>query len=402
MIWVSLGAEVLRWSVWLWRHRKEFEPLFAKANVTGEILYDALADPNGAIRRVGNIIVFGRADGGEKIMAFIEETAPKTDAIQNAVDGLGVGQAALSASLASLQGLSMITLGLTAFTSVVLGFQFTALKRRLDTLETKVEALHKKFDAAVLADLRTGLDLLEQGQDFLQTKERGKAHSRFIAGLPYCIRSMKYFSHLLGDHLNQAKADLGELRLLSRHLAIAILGVASCQIGMEQDRHAFGQSRQELDLLRQAAGQVFEATIGSKPGAFLHPGLQRYGVTLDFLAQLSQQAQDAGILDKGTDCSASAWFERHREEMFEFLPTGRGVNPAMFPKVLHGEGSALRDRVQLAVTAVEETNRVLGLSRLVEHVRASGRTTLKVVQELNSQKAGQEGEPSPYMAWGLG
>jgi len=118
------------------------------------------------------------------VLAFIEQTTPRVEAIERAVDGLQTGQAALSASLASLQTLSMVTLGLTALTPLVLGVQFVALNRRLGALETQIAHLHQKFDAAVKADLETGLDLLRQGQDFLEAKDRGNAHSRLTDALP--------------------------------------------------------------------------------------------------------------------------------------------------------------------------------------------------------------------------
>jgi hypothetical protein len=105
------------------------------------------------LRRVGNMLVFGQADGSEKVLAFIEQTAPRVKHIEQAVEGLQAGQAALSASLGSLQALSMVTLGLTVLTPVVLGIAYMALNRRLGALQKRFADLHKKFDAAVKDDL---------------------------------------------------------------------------------------------------------------------------------------------------------------------------------------------------------------------------------------------------------
>jgi hypothetical protein len=225
----------------------------------------ALADPGGSLRRVGNALVFGQPDGGGKVFAFIEQTSPRLESIENAVNGLQAGQAAISASLASLQAVSMVSLGLTALTPVVLGVQFVALNRKLAVLQKQIAGLHKKFDAAVVADLRTGLDLLRQGQDFLESRDRANAHNRLTAALPYCIRTMKYFSELLRGELNQNRVNRDEVRLLARHLSVAVAGVASCQIGLEQDQHAFDQSRQELVLLRQATRWVFTELVARDP-----------------------------------------------------------------------------------------------------------------------------------------
>jgi hypothetical protein len=80
----------------------------------------------------------------------------------------------------------MVSLGLTALTPVVLVAQFVALSRRLGELQGQIAGLHRKFDAAVLADLKAGLDLLRQGRDYLEAQDRANAHSRLTAALPCC------------------------------------------------------------------------------------------------------------------------------------------------------------------------------------------------------------------------
>src|SRR5205814_1779316 len=136
------------------------------------------------------------------------------------------------------------------------------------------------------------------------------------AALPYCLRTMKYFGELLGAELDQGRADRDEVRLLARHLAVAVGGVASCQAGLEQDRHAFGQSGQELALLRRAAGLIFGAAVALDPAACMHPALRQHGVTIEFMAQLYRQARDAGAVGAEAGCSPTEWFEEHREAIF--------------------------------------------------------------------------------------
>jgi hypothetical protein len=151
------------------------------------------------------------------------------------------------------------------------------------------------------ADLRTGLHLLREGQDFLGAQDRTNARDRLGNALSPCIRSMNYFSELLGDELNQRKVQRDEVRLLARHLAVAIMGVASCQVGPEQDKHAFEQSGPHLDLLRYAARWVFHVTVARDPAPYLLPAMLAHGVTIDFLARLYQQARDGGALDPAED-----------------------------------------------------------------------------------------------------
>jgi hypothetical protein len=392
MIWVHVATEVVSWSTWLWQHRQAFEPVIGRVGDLGEFAGAALMNPDGALRRVGNTLVFGQADAGPRVLAFLEQTAPRVESIQQAVGTLQAGQGAISASLSSLETLSMVSLGLTAFIPVVLGAQFAALHRRLSDIQRLLARLDKKFDVAVMADLRAGLDLLRQGQDFLETNDGANAHSRLNAALPYCLRTMKYFSGLLGDELHQGKVQRAEIRLLARHLSVAVVAVASYQVGLGQDQHAFAQSGQEIDLLRQAARWTFQESVGRDPAPFLLPCMRECGVTIDFMARLFQQARDAGAVEPGTDCSVAAWFEEHREGLFQARPPRWGL--ARWRQTLRGQ-------LHEAVAAVEEHNRVVGLATLVEQVRGEGNSTLDILREFNRNVGPANAARAPYVAWGL-
>jgi hypothetical protein len=389
MIWVTLATEAVAWSAWLWQHRKTFQPILDRVGGAANFAQAALADATGSLRRVGNMLVFGQADGGPKVIAFIEQTSPRVESIEHAVNGLQAGQTVLSSSLASLQTMSMVTLGLTALTPAVLAVQFIALNRKLNTLQKLIADLHKKFDATNIADLRTGLDMLRQGQDFLEAGNRPDASNRLTAALPFCIHTMKYFSELLGSELNQKKVNRDEVRLLARHLSVAVAAVASCQIRLEKDQHAFAQSGHELELLRNATRWIFHETVARDPTPYMLPSLCEHGITIEFMANLYQQARDAGALESTKDCSVAAWFEEHRKQIFNARQPWSGWKT-----------NTLLVRLQEAVAAVEETNRVIGLSRLVEEARCSCQTTLAVMEEYK-QNANCHIEGScPYMAWG--
>src|SRR5206468_3977296 len=155
-------------------------------------------------------------------------------------------------------------------------------------------------------------------------------------------------------------------------------------IGLEQDRHAFAQSAEQLDLLRRAARQVFHETVARDPAPYLLPPMRAHGVTLDLLALLFQQARDAGALDPVPDGSVSAWFEAHRDALFQARPPWR-----------KGWYGTLKGQLQEAVAAVEETSRVIGLSRLVDQVRGSGQTVRAVMAEHRQHVSGQDAEANP-------
>jgi hypothetical protein len=396
MIWVKLPVEVVSWGAWRWQNRQVFEPALQRLGVATDWAAAVLTNPDGAVRRAGNTLIFGQADGGDRVLAYLQQTSPRIEAIEHAVDGLQAGQAALSSSLASLQTVSMVTLGLTALTPAVLGVQFVALNRRLGAIQKQIANLHKKFAAAIKADLETGLDLLRQGQDFLEAGNRPNARDRLTDALPFCHRTMKYYGKLLGDCLGRPKVSREEARLLARHLAVAVVDAASCQIGLEQDQHAFAQSGQELDLLRKAARWVFHDLVVRDPAPYLLPGMRAHGVTLDFMATLFQQARDAGAFDPAKDSSASAWFDEHREAL---------VRASLKQPFFGSENwyTTLKGQLREAIAAVEETSRVVGLSRQVEEVRGSGRcSTLAVMGRSRQNAAGEGDDACQYAAWGFG
>ncbi len=392
MIWLRLAGEVTNWSSWLWQNRGEFDSVIRGITDVGDFAAKAISDPNGAVRRSGNMLLFGQPDGGQKILGFIEQTGPRIEAIEHAVDGLQAGQVAISASLATLQQLSMVTLGLSALTPLVLMAQFLALNRKLNALQRESARFYKKFDASMASDLRAGLDLIRQGHDLLESDDRSSARNRLEAALPLCIRRMKYYSELLGDELNRKKASVPEVRLLSRYLSVAVLAVASSQTGLEQDRHAFAQSGQELDLLGQATKLVFRETVGRDLPGLVLPVMREHGVTIELIAGLYRQAQDAGAVDPSVDCAVSGWFEAHRDAIVRSGSSGWwGWKPQNLLASL-GTASA----------AVEETNRVLGLSRMVQHLREAGRTTAEIMQEFRTNVPSQKTDSPPYAVWGLG
>jgi hypothetical protein len=395
MIWLRLAGDVVGWTAWLCQNRQTLEPLLQRIGGVSDLAQAAVTNPDGLLRRVGNQLVFGQADGGERVLAFIEQTTPQVESVERAVGGLQAGQVTLSSSLASLTGVSMVTLGLTALTPVVLSGQFVALNRKLSALQKQVAALQAKFDAAAQAGLETGLGLLQMGQDFLDRADRPKAHDRLNQALPLCHKAMKFYGNLLGSALNQPPVDPGEVRLLARHLSVAVAGVASCQIGLGQDQHAFGQSDPELDLLRSATRWAFHDAVARDPGPYLLPAMRAHGVTIGVMARLFQQARDAGAAEPAKDASVATWFEDHRDALV--CATTR--EPLWSKKKWY---EALRTRLLEAVAAVEETNRVLGLRRLVEEVKAAGQSTLDMMEQHKQHVTGDAGDACSYMAWGLG
>jgi hypothetical protein len=391
MIWLPVTGELVRWSTWLYDNRQTLEPTLQRLGLAQDLVHSVLARPESALRRVGNTLVFGSADGGAKVLGFLEQTAPRVESIQLAVDNLHAKTDVLSTTLGSLQNISMMTLGLSALTPVILSMQFSALHRRLNAIGRQIAGLHKKFDASVIAELKVGLGFLQQATDELQAQKRSTAHLHLNAALAPCLKSAKYFAELLGTELQEKALNLPQVRLLARHLSVAVTATASCQIALEEDPSAFSQLQAELELLSKAAGAVFDALVGRDPAPYLLPAMRAHGVTLGYLVELFRQARDASAGQPATDLSAETWFEEHRAEIFRarrWLATGRWYRK-------------LQTQLREASAAVEETNRVLGLARLVDESQKAGQKTIEVLQAVR-QKTESKTATTPFLVWAFG
>lgn len=392
MIWIGLAFDAANWASLIWQRRQEFEPLLQRIGGLNRFAEAALTNPDSALRRVGNTLVFGQADGGPRVLAFLEQTTTRLDSIDTAVSQVQAGQAAIAGSLASLQTVSMITLGLSALTPVVLTAQFAALNRRLKEISAQIARLQRRFDASVIAKLDAGLRLLRLGRDQGEQGDQLIRRDRLTQAVPLCMEARAYFNELLGEALNQNRLDLAEIRLLSRHFSVAIIGEASCHVELGQDEDAFSKADSEFDLLRRSTERVFHETVGKDPAPFLLPPMREHGVTIESMARLYQQARDAGAIDAGKQNSASAWFEQFREEIFR-------VKAPRFRSRKHYE--ELKQRLHMAIAAVEETNRIIGLSRMVDQARESGRATREILERFRRETANHSGTEFPYLVWGL-
>src|SRR5262249_29641145 len=156
------------------------------------------------------------------------------------------------------------------------------------------------------------------------------------------------------EELNATQTHPEEVRLLSRHLAAAVLGAAACHIGLEDDPNVIQQVNSQLPGLRQATGWVFQRTVGKDPARYL-AGCP--GVTLQCLAELFRQAQYAGAIQTPKDCSPAAWFEEYRQEIC-------GARLSWFRRGAHQ--AAMHRELLEAVAIVEETNRVQGMETLAK------------------------------------
>ncbi len=107
MFFSSLPTSAFDLASWVWRHREELPSLPLDA---ADLVQQTIENGGEGIRRIGSSIVFGTPDGGQQVLAFIDQAPPQLGALEagqqamNASLGvLDAGQQAISSSLSSLQ-----------------------------------------------------------------------------------------------------------------------------------------------------------------------------------------------------------------------------------------------------------------------------------------------------------
>jgi hypothetical protein len=391
MIWVNHIPTVGSWAAWLWQHREDFGPALQRFGDAGAFAHSALANPEGALRRVGNTLVFGQADGGPRVLAFIEQTGPQLDAIKSAVNGLHMQNAALSASLASLHTVSMVSLGLVALTPVVLTAQLLALGHRLKAIGTVLANIKGMIEARNEAELRTGLTHLSNGEKLL--RDGKDSRDRLNDALDKCTQSMFFFDGLLGRELGAKTPRREGVSLLSRQCAVALGGTVAAHIALGEDNFALEKIDRVLPRLQEAVKWTFGKTVGHNTERFLEPGLSGHKVDLTFLADLFNQASDAGVGVAGKVYTEGSLFE-------EVRPQVANVGRPSF-KLYRAHLAGLVQELREAQASIEETNRIVGLKSLIEETRRAGRETLPVMEEVRSRAEQENADTSPYVVWAL-
>ncbi len=376
-------SDVSQLAVWTWKNRDTLKGVAAEA---GEFVEAALSDQGPGVERAGSSIR-RRTPDGYQTLAFLGQAALELVDIETAVAGRAGAEGVLAAtSLGALQNVSMVTLGLSAVTPVVLAAQFNYLRRRFNELQKDIRNLEQLLEARYVAELESGLELLESGV-------RQKNNGRIEGALQKCNDAAVFFSNRVQNAVGEQQDRRGVL-LLSRHLAVAVCGTTRCFIALDEDAEARKTLGTRRAAVRAAARAVFQQTVARDPERFLVPELAG-DVSLASFVALFQQARHAGAVDKADPLQQELSSRPSAAQVFETM-RGR-LFKSKWGGLFKPKAGALRDELRDAIAAVEEANRVLSLA---DYLDESERAGTKAIDGLTWFDEEGKSSPSPFFAWG--
>lgn len=380
---IDLAAKAGPYVNWAWNNRATIDGFPEEA---GDFLVSLAESGGDAVRRVGSQLVLGSPEAGETIIGFIDQAAPQLSHIETAVLGLESGQLALTGSVASLQTLSMVTLGLSAISPILLACQFRYLSNQFSSIKKSLHELKQIHYDDVKANLVAGLESLNTGVD--------KGNNSLIENaLVPCGKATDFFAQQVAGELENSSPQIARLHYLARHLTVSVCATARTHIGLGYDCKAAEALEKHKPLLNQVSSQIFNNTLGKDPAQYLLPDLKDR-VGLDVILSAFQQAEAAGILDAAvTDFVVGNHLDR--TSLFEYL------RPSLFKKRSLGFRKSVRieqllNQLQTTIANLEETNRVSSLLEFLKQAKENDRKASEVLIELDRKKKETGAE---FVAW---
>lgn len=376
MFFSSLPTNTFELASWVWRNREHIPSLPLNA---ADLIQRAIENVGEGIRRIGSSVVLGMPDGGQQVLAFIDQVPRQLAAVE-------AGQQAISSSLASLQAVSAVSLGVAALSPTMLGGQFLWLRSQFRRIHKRLDRLEKLIDDQTVSRLKAGLDALESGS-------RHDHNSRIDDAFLACDEALHTFSSRLGDVLQEPKKnqDRKIILHLTQHLSVAICAAARCDIALGHDDSAEQTLSRHRPTLVRSSRAVFHQTLDSAPGRFLKPNLTDDHGGIEFLRSVVQQAKDNDVLENDHSLSVAS---RSLPAFVEYL-LGEAPRGGFFWRT---SPEVLKDELRDAAVSVEDTSRVLSLRSMIDRARKSGVSTRELIERVELEK---QSATSPFVAWAV-
>jgi len=359
---------------WIFANRDQLRD--ACARVLGPVTA-AITDPSASIDRIGSALV-AQQKGQLEVLGLLHQHTTKLDGISAAVDGVGVSVDKISTSIGFLTSLSFVGLGLSALSQVHIAFQFQRLTNRLKRLEAEIHELKEMMQADFRSETSAGLTKLKNGNE-AQTTNPEMANTLFHGAIGNLTNSSARYIELLNSGVGAKNPQARWM--FARHLIVSVLGEVAAYTRLGHPGLAVKSIELGLAPLRQHARSVFERTVAGKPSTFLMPAMAEHGFTLEALAELYRQAQNAGVLDRKQVGTAADLFESLRGHW------GEASDP-FFGKAKKVQ--QLRVEFAEASAAIEEVNRLQGLALVIGQYGGTGQSYLdlsrQILEDIEAQR----------------
>lgn len=321
-----------------------------------------------AIRRFGNNLVW-RSAGGTKVIGMLEDINVANARIETAISGVMSGQEALGASLSTLQGLTMVTLGFSALSATVLTAQFVFLKKRLDAIQKELKGIQIRVDQQMIAKVDAAVKFVAQ-------IEPGQQNPDYYAeALSKAREAVPYFLSLATDD-NITSKNLEVIQFYARQYFLALGVETASLLGAEKYQEAQRRLNDEEINLKQLANSAFQAVLTKDYELYLSPRFKDQ-ITLMALSDLLQQAQNLGLIPAGEDISPEYVFETNRAKIYN-ASTSR-----LSPRFRDFQKTAL-PRLRLAISMFEETARLISWRDSLRAFEAKGLSVREVQDDLSN------------------
>lgn len=346
-----------------------------------------IADPTGAVVRVGEALVWS-GPSGQKVLGGLEMLADSEARIETAVNGIETAQLAMQGTLGVVQALSIATLGVTALSGAFMAYRLQALNKRIEALGKDVEG---KIDAEHKAHLKSSLQFLRGHDD--SPGDKGNLDE----ALKEARRAANIYGELAADEAN-GPGRLPVLNCRSRLYVVSLLTELRCLMSADNSKQAIERIDEETPYLKKVAQACFDKTLRSDPERYLRASFQQHDVNLNLLSHVYQQAAQLGIIDQPAVDDANGMFEYVRAR----LQKGEGYWGWLRRR---GVGEELQ-KLRYLLACLEESSRVAGLKLLIGEIHQRKGSLSELVAKLKEWKQNQEaqeraGEAPPAYAYAL-
>ena len=320
---------------------------------------EILKDAKGYVTRVGDLIVW-QGGSGRRVLAGLTAVTESQARIEGAVSHLATAQTAMAGTLGIVQAVSLVTFGVTAFSSAFMTWRLKALNDRLTKVSEQIRDLNVKVDATHAAEVAAAVR-------FFSLFEQGRDPDDLEKALEKSTQACALFGRLASVEATDGPRRLDVLNYRTRFYVLSLMLELQCLVLRSHLDQAVNRIAEEQSVhMKAIAAGTFQQTIGKQPELYLDPQLKESGVTLELLTETYQQAHIAGVGDKEVR-DASQMFEEHlRDGVFKLRQSWKLWKPGQKERMVRVQ------KLRYLLACLEDINRIEAFRLLIAVSREKG------------------------------